>query len=111
LNDGGTPCYDLLRFRYRSFASNFLYGEGIDEFKHASIWWRDIWRLGNIEEGGLFGSNISSLLGDDIDIDFWKEKWIGTTPLRHIFPSLFNLSVQQDGFISDMGTWENNVWM
>jgi hypothetical protein len=89
LNDRTAPCYDLLRFRYISFASNFLYGEGRDEFKHALIWWRDI----------------SSLLGDDIDIDFWKEKWIGMTPLRHIFPSLFNLSVQQDGFIFDMGTW------
>jgi hypothetical protein len=46
------PWFDLLHFRYGSFAANFLYEEGRDELKKDSIWWRDIWRLGSAVEGG-----------------------------------------------------------
>ncbi|PNY00466.1 ribonuclease H [Trifolium pratense] len=102
---------DFLRHRYGSFAANFLYEEGRDELKHASIWWRDIWRLGIEEEGSWFGNNISSILGDGNDIGFWKEKWIGTAPLRELFPLLYNNAVQQDCVISDMGTWKINNWV
>ncbi|MCH89974.1 LINE-1 reverse transcriptase like, partial [Trifolium medium] len=54
--------------------ANFLYGERREGLKHASIWWRDILNLGSEEEGGWFGNNISSILGDGKDIGFWKEK-------------------------------------
>ncbi|CAJ2637088.1 unnamed protein product [Trifolium pratense] len=37
LNDTESPWYDLLRFRYGSLVANFLYGEGRDNLKHASI--------------------------------------------------------------------------
>jgi hypothetical protein len=56
---------------------NFILEEGRDGLNSASIWWRDIWRLGSGVEGGWFGSNISRSLGDGRDIAFWKENWIG----------------------------------
>jgi hypothetical protein len=88
----------------------FVYGEGRLGLKQASIWWKDIWRLGSEEDGGWFGSNISSWLGDGKDIGFWKEKWIGTVPLRDSFSKLFNKYLQQDCRTSAMGNWESNKW-
>ncbi|PNY01857.1 cysteine-rich receptor-like protein kinase, partial [Trifolium pratense] len=111
LNDREAPWNDFLRWRYGSFAANFLYGEGRAGLKQASIWWRDIWKLGSEEEGSWFGNNISSILGDGNDIGFWKEKWIGATPLRELFPALYNKSLQQDSRISSMGAWDCNNWV
>jgi hypothetical protein len=70
--------------------ANFLYGDGRIGLKHASIWWRDIWNLGSEDDGGWFGYNISSTLGDGNDIGFWKDKWLGPEPLRYRFAALFN---------------------
>jgi hypothetical protein len=52
LNDREAPWHDLLRFRYGSLIANFLFGEGRPGLKQASIWWKDIWRLGSEEDGG-----------------------------------------------------------
>jgi hypothetical protein len=49
-----------------------------------------------MEDGGLFGDG--NLIG------FWKEKWLGTVPLRDLFPSLFAKSTQPCDFISNMGS-------
>jgi hypothetical protein len=103
LNDRSAPWQDLLRFRYGSLEANFLYGDGRYGLKQASIWWRDMWILGSEEDGGWFGNNISSLVGDGTDICFWKEKWLGTTPLKESFPDLFNISLQQESTVLVMG--------
>ncbi|MCI23323.1 putative ribonuclease H protein, partial [Trifolium medium] len=57
-----------------------------------------------------FGTNVSNVLGDGKDIGFWKEKWIGTEPLRDLFPSLYVKSALQPANLSAMGTWDNNIW-
>jgi hypothetical protein len=103
LEDRETPWFHLLQFRYGDLAGNLLRQEGRDGLKHASIWWRDIWRLGCEEDGGWFSSNISSIIGDGGDIGFWKEKWMGTLPLRDLFPELFPKTTQPDGFVAQMG--------
>ncbi|GAU25188.1 hypothetical protein TSUD_150870 [Trifolium subterraneum] len=95
---------------YGSFAANFLYGEGMDGLKRASIWWRDIWGLGGTGEGNWLGTNISSVLGDGKDIGFWKEKWMGMEPIRELYPSLFVKSANQHANVSNMGTWDSNLW-
>ncbi|CAJ2662120.1 unnamed protein product [Trifolium pratense] len=92
LNDLSASWFNLLHFRYGSFAANFLYGEGREGLKHASIWWRDMWKTGGAEEGGWFVNNISSILGDGNNIAFWKEKWLGMVPLSELYPSLFQKS-------------------
>ncbi|GAU50582.1 hypothetical protein TSUD_283130 [Trifolium subterraneum] len=73
LNDRATPWYELLRFRYGSFVANFLYGEGKEGLKKASIWWRDLWKLGGPEEGNWFGNNVSSKLGDSNETEKLQE--------------------------------------
>ncbi|GAU18465.1 hypothetical protein TSUD_366480 [Trifolium subterraneum] len=110
LNETTTSWRDILLFRYGPFAANFLYGEGVEGLKHASIWWRDIWSLGGEGNGNWFGSNISSVLGDGKDIGFWKEKWLGMEPLRDLYPSLFLKTIQSNANVSSMGKWLNDSW-
>jgi hypothetical protein len=115
LEDREAPWYELLHFRYGSFAANFLLEDGKEGLKNASIWWRDIWKLGSGAEGGWFGRNISSCLGDGNDITFWKEKWFGPSPLRDAYPDLFvktenpNVLVSQmvgaEPFVHPTGPW------
>ncbi|MCH90777.1 ribonuclease H protein, partial [Trifolium medium] len=110
LIDKVAPWYELLRFRYGSLVANVLYEEGREMLKHASIWWRDLWSIGSEDEGGWFGNNINNVLGDGNEIGFWKEKWLGTTSLRALFPYLYNKSSQQDNVISAMGSWNIDTW-
>jgi hypothetical protein len=110
LTDSEAPWFQLLQFRYGSLAGNLLRQEGRVALKKASIWWRDIWKLGSEEDGGWFGSNISIILGDGVDIDFWKDKWMGTLPLRDLFPDLFIKTTKPEGVVAHMGLWEGDVW-
>jgi hypothetical protein len=110
MEDSEAPWREFLRFRYGSFSANFLLDAGREGLIKASIWWRDIWSLGCGAEGGWFGSLVSSTLGDGIDIAFWKEKWMGTSSLRNLFPALFAKSMLPDGNIAQMGTWEGEAW-
>jgi hypothetical protein len=52
LNDDEATWHVLLKFRYGSFAENFLCGEGKERLKKSSIWWRDLWSLGGEVDGG-----------------------------------------------------------
>jgi hypothetical protein len=110
LVDSEAPWHDLLQFRYGSLVANFLYGEGSAGLKNASIWWRDIWKLGGEEDGGWFGHNIISMLGDGTNIGFWKDRWIGTEPLCNRYAELFGKSSQKDSTIAMMGHWESEAW-
>ncbi|GAU32181.1 hypothetical protein TSUD_68520 [Trifolium subterraneum] len=110
LIDTNAPWKNLLNFRYGSFAGNFLYGEGSEGLKNASIWWRDIYSLGGVGDGNWFGTNISSVLGDGKDIGFWKEKWVGLEPLCDLYPLLFLKTLRQRAPVATMGSWDNNYW-
>ncbi|PNX71363.1 hypothetical protein L195_g027239, partial [Trifolium pratense] len=67
--------------------------------------------IGNKDDGGWFGNNISNILGDGNEIGFWKEKWIGLSPLCTVYPTLYCKSGQQDAVVSAMGLWHNDTWM
>jgi hypothetical protein len=110
LEDSTAPWFELLRYRYGSLVANFLYNEGEENLKHSSIWWRDIWRLGSELDDGWFCGNIRSILGDGNDIAFWKDKWLGSTSLRDMFPNLYTKTMQPESFVTDMGSWESDAW-
>lgn len=40
---------------------------------------------------------------------FWKHNWVGDSCLREIFPKLYTLSVQKNGYICQMGEWHGGV--
>jgi hypothetical protein len=56
----------------------------------------------NEDDGGWFGCNVRSVLGDG--------KEIGVVRLRVVYPTCFSKLTQQNGTISEMGTWGNYCW-
>jgi hypothetical protein len=110
VSDKEAPWRELLNFRYGGFAENFLYGEGKERLKKSSIWWRDLWCLGGENDGGWFGANISSVLGNDKELGFWKEKWNGTATLKSLYPDLYHKSSLQNGTVSMMRSMVHNAW-
>ncbi|KAK2395047.1 hypothetical protein QL285_056813 [Trifolium repens] len=60
--------------------------------------------------GGWFGSNISSVIGDGKMLGFWKEKWIGMTTLKSLYPNLYLKSSLQNGTVSELGSIDHNGW-
>ncbi|GAU35252.1 hypothetical protein TSUD_323890 [Trifolium subterraneum] len=70
------PIIDSMK---RKLAANFLHGEGSVGLKNASLWWRDLWRLGAEDVGSWFGNNISSIFGDENAADL-------ALILEHIWP-------------------------
>jgi hypothetical protein len=74
IKDHSTNCWSLDTDLSLIF---FLLGQGKEELKFISLWWRDLWNLGGENDGCWFGSNIRSVLGDGKGIQFWHEKWIG----------------------------------
>jgi hypothetical protein len=85
-------------------ARNINLGKLNEGLNRACIWWRDIWRLGSVLEGGWFSSNIRSILGTGNDIAFWKDRWIGSAPLCEMFPTLFTKSMHPDNSIIATGS-------
>ncbi|PNY05892.1 ribonuclease H [Trifolium pratense] len=75
--------------RYKENFGNLLSWNGVKSRPKDSIWWRDILKVGGMEDDLWFPKNVSSVLGDGNSIGIWKEKWPEDVPLRELFPNLF----------------------
>ncbi|GAU10267.1 hypothetical protein TSUD_423970 [Trifolium subterraneum] len=100
----------VLEARYGVVArSNLLIGRG----NNFSIWWKDLVGLG--VEKGMVGDWIKDVfikkLGNGGSTRFWLDHWIGVAPLKEVFPRLYNISLQMNHTIQEMGEWVNDKWI
>jgi hypothetical protein len=58
-----------------------------------------------------FSEGIGKKVGDGLMTSFWLETWIGNTPLRVQYPRLFQVSVQNNSKVREMGTWVEGEWV
>jgi hypothetical protein len=58
---------------------------------------------------GLLQMLVVYIFCDKNFVGFWKERWLGTEPLRDMFPSLFAKTSQPGAVISSMGSWVNKI--
>lgn len=45
-------------------------------------------------------------LGEGSKTRFWLDKWVGESTLKARFPRLFQISLQREDLISNMGFWD-----
>lgn len=81
-----------------------------------------------IKRGGIWKNICNSLLRNPVSKTFIKsgtrrkigngastmflyDCWASENPLKVICPRLFHLSLNQTGYISQMGSWKNNEWV
>ncbi|PNX58821.1 receptor-like kinase, partial [Trifolium pratense] len=104
--------YDLLSFRYGPFPSKILCRNDNFIARKDSLWWRDICTVGGRrgDEVGWFPSNVNSVLGNGLSIQFWQEKWIGGAPLCFVYPQLYRLERYKEIMVADRGIWNDGQW-
>ncbi|XP_020262567.1 uncharacterized protein LOC109838548 [Asparagus officinalis] len=56
------------------------------------------------------GSNSQVVVGNGDQTLFWLDKWVGSSTLASMFPSLFSLSSSPSAFISSLRFKENSIW-
>lgn len=62
-------------------------------------------KIRNIVEEGM-----QLRVGNGVSIRFWHDKWCDERPLKVSFPRLFNLSLQKNSFVYQMGIWVDGSW-
>lgn len=56
-----------------------------------------------------FANNLACNSENGESLKFWFDHWVGTKLLNHVFPNLFLTYNNKDGFISDLGYWEDLI--
>ncbi|XP_058757173.1 uncharacterized protein LOC131630412 [Vicia villosa] len=80
--------------------------------KLPSVWWRLSLRFNGIFYGGkemVVGKCVG--LGDVASFRFWDDCWLGPTPLKILFPRLFEVCESNSVKVANMGGWTNNGWV
>ena len=60
-----------------------------------------------LKEFSWVKENWRFIVGNDTRIRFWLDSWYGTAPLRHSFPTLFDLTVNKSETVADV--WDQIV--
>jgi len=71
-------------------------------------WWSNISLLGGDREatGDWFSDGVVRVIGDGLSTHFWHDPWCGPSILRVRFRRLFNLSLQVERKVGEIGHWE-----
>ncbi|XP_057793258.1 uncharacterized protein LOC131009871 [Salvia miltiorrhiza] len=68
-----------------------------------SGWWKKVLSISRGEGGNWFRENMVLQVGEGESTRFWKQRWVGERSLEDMFPRLFHLNSNKEGFISEMG--------
>jgi mannosylglycoprotein endo-beta-mannosidase len=70
---------------------------------YASLWWHDVRNLEvGVNNSNWVVENIVRSLGNGLSIRFWRDVWIGDSPLCLKFPRLYSLSMQKDVCVGEL---------
>ncbi|GKV33229.1 hypothetical protein SLEP1_g41758 [Rubroshorea leprosula] len=74
--------------------------------------WRDVISVGgnSIKLQDMLGKGFRWMVGDGRQVGFWREIWVGDISLKELCPRLFELAMNKDGMVSEMGLWERGLW-
>jgi hypothetical protein len=76
----------------------------------ASSWWNDLLSVGIVEGLDRTSDIFSKKFGNGGNTNFWHDKWVGTQPLKDVFPRLFLISTQKECMVSEVGRWVLGRW-
>lgn len=78
---------------------------------NASSWWKDIHSTCfENDDGEWMEGDLCRKVGEGNEVKLWHDNWLGGGNLKEKFERLFNLSVQQNLTIREMGRWSNGSW-
>jgi hypothetical protein len=68
----------------------------------SSVWWKDICSIGMNLGSDWFARGVKKYIGNGNHTNFWSHTWVGSAPLRSVFPHLFSISIQQNCNVADL---------
>ncbi|GKV39565.1 hypothetical protein SLEP1_g47323 [Rubroshorea leprosula] len=74
--------------------------------------WRDVISVGgkSIKLHDMLRKGFRWMVGDGRRVGFWREIWVGGKSLKELCPRLFELAMNKDGMVCEMGVWERGLW-
>ena len=110
LQDEGTALWArIIHHKYSVIRIDNIF---VSSAKHYSTIWLDIAK--NIMANDHFTSILLNCFSFDVSdgstILFWHDQWVENGCLKVLFPSLFVLSTQPLGLVSDYGIWQEGNW-
>ncbi|CAK8530707.1 unnamed protein product [Lathyrus sativus] len=82
----------------------------VGSLKTDSLWLKDILSISISEPHDNFCNFMGCSVGDGSGVAFRKSNWIGDTPLKVIFPRLFQACRCKASSLSEMGEWDGELW-
>jgi len=61
--------------------------------------------------GRSFEDGFKWKVGDEKDISFWEDSWLGSDVLKRVFLRLFSLCSAKDAKVAELGSWSDGVWI
>jgi len=83
---------DVLVAKYGTSVGGGLIGVSRGEPRWASIWWKELIKLGDFGELNWFNSGMERQVGNGLNSSFWCDIWKGGSILRSRYPRLYSIS-------------------
>jgi hypothetical protein len=113
LNNDEAVWKDVLVAKYGPDVRHIVHWFDFHIPARASCWWKDLCGVDLNDEVSWFAQNISRRVKSGSTTRFWKDAWLGPSPLCVCFPRLFSISTQKDAMINEVwvvreevGRWE-----
>jgi len=111
LGEGGI-WRDIIFARYGGCLPSPHFGGRPSGLRGVSSWWSNISLLRGAREasGDWFSDGVARVIGNGLSTQFWHDPWCGNILLRVRFHRLFQLSLEQEGRVWELGAWVGGVW-
>jgi len=119
LDGEGTLWKDVLEEKYGPCVCRLFGGSNDTWPRYASLWWKDLVRLGDFGVEGWFNSEVLRSVGNGMNTSFWNDRGKGERCFRFKYPRLYMVSNQREvkvGVATDVGrdwlfTWRRNLFV
>ncbi|GAU18134.1 hypothetical protein TSUD_248350 [Trifolium subterraneum] len=110
LSEGKSIWKNVLEDRYRGGESGVGWMSKVWVSSKASPWWNDLMTMGVVAGEDRLHGIFFKKIGNGGDTRFWHDSWVGTQPLKELFPRLFLISVQKECSVFEVGGGVSGRW-
>ncbi|XP_057803416.1 uncharacterized protein LOC131018725 [Salvia miltiorrhiza] len=110
LEGGGLLWARVVRSIYGELAWGAEGSCNVGRGRSATGWWPNLVLKGGSGVSGWFRDNVVRKVGDGQTTKFWDHCWAGRSPLRFVFPRLYQLCANKEALVSEMGKWISGEW-
>jgi hypothetical protein len=111
LSEGKSIWKNALQERYSGGERGFGWISRLLAPNIASTWWVDLISVGLIDGTDRLRDIFFKRIGNGGETSFWHDTWVGTQPLKEVFPRLFLVSTQKESSVFEVGRWVTGRWV